>query len=135
MATIRVTSSTTALKAAAEVIAAATRVVAGKFSSKIPGVVHSYLGTGGFTAFVAAGHKGGKWGWTPINAWMFEEPHGSSTPKHPVFATGPRKTWGKWYYQPYRPFMEEGAAAGADQAAKIFADLSIDKWLGQTGWK
>ena len=130
MAKIKVTSSTTALKAAAEVIAAATRVIAGRFSSTIPGVTRSYLGTGGFTAFVAAGHKGGKWGWTPINAWMFEEPHSGKIPKHPLFGNRSH-----WYYQPYRPFMEEGAAAGADQAAKVFADLSIDKWLAQTGWK
>jgi hypothetical protein len=129
MAKVKVTSSTTALKAAAEVIAAATRVMAGKFSSTIPGVVRSYLGPGS-TAFIAAGQKGGKWGWTPIIAWMFEEPHSGKVPKHPLFGNRSR-----WYYQPYRPFMEQGAAAGAEQAAKVFADLSIDKWLAETGWK
>jgi hypothetical protein len=129
MAKIRVTSSTTALKAAAEVIAAATRVIAGGFAPGIASVIRSYLGPGS-TAYIAAGHKGGKWGWTPINAWMFEEPHSGKVPKHPLFGSRSR-----WYYQPYRPFMEEGAAAGADQAAKVFADMSIDKWLAQTGWK
>lgn len=130
MAKIYVTSSTPALKAAAEVLAAAVRVMAGKFSERIPAATRAYLGSTSNMAYVSAGRPGGKWGWTPIHAWMFDEPHAGSIPKHPVF--GNRKIW---KYQPYRPFLEEGAEAGVEQAAQVYADLSIAKWCAQAGYK
>lgn len=130
MARIRVTSNTTALKAAAEVIAAAVRVYASRFSTRIPAATRAYLGPGSRNAFVSAGRAGGEWGWTPIHAWMFEAEHDGRVPKHPFF--GNRK---RWYYQPYRPYLEEGAEASAQQAANVYADLSIAKWLAQSGYK
>lgn len=130
MARIRVTSNMSALKAAAEVLAAAVRVTAGKFSREIPPAVRSYVaGTPG-TAWVAAGRAGGKWGWTPITAWLFDEPHSGKVPKHPLFGNRNR-----WYYQPYRPYIEEGTEIGLDQAAKVYADLSIAKWCKEAGFK
>jgi hypothetical protein len=128
MAQIRITGNP--LKDAAEVIAAACRVMASRFSTEIPGAIRSYLGPTGTSAFVAAGHPGGKWGWTPIHAWMFEEPHNGRTPKHPLF--GNRK---KWFYQPYRPFMEQGAEAAGQQAANVFAEKTVAQWCVKHGWK
>ncbi len=111
-----------ALKAGAEIIADAARVIAGRFSTRIPVAIHSRLGPGSQEVFINAGTHGGKWGWSPIHAWMFEEPHAGPIPKHPLF--GNRHYW---YYQPYRPYMEEAAETAGQRAAEVYgiADTAI----------
>jgi hypothetical protein len=127
---VKATSSRNALEAAARIIAAGARAAAGTFSKEIPAAIKTYMGAGLYTAFVAAGSPGGKWGWTPIHAWMFEQPHEGRIPKHPLF--GYR---GRWYFQPYRPFMEEAAETFAQQACNEYADVSIAKWCAELGYK
>lgn len=104
-----------ALSKAADVFVGTIRAAAGTFSSEIPPAVHKYM-TRDF-AWVSAGRHGGEWNWEPIHAWMFDEPHAGPIPKHPLF--GNRK---RWYYQPYRPFLEEGMYAGLDEAMAVYAD-------------
>ena len=120
-----------ALKKAADVIKAAAMVSAGSMahSSRIPGVMNVQLNyTGGF-ANIRAGFSGGEWGWTPIHAWMFEEPHGARIPKHPYF--GDRE---HWYYQPYRPYMETAAESSAGDAAQVYADEMYAYFCKQYGY-
>jgi hypothetical protein len=109
------------LKTAAKVIADTAKVISGRFSRKIPAAMKVYLGPGSDVCFIAAGSPTGRWGWTPVNAWMFEE-MGS---RHPLFAHGPKRTdgWLNWYGMPYRPFMEEAAETSAQAAAEVYGDL------------
>lgn len=114
-----VTGATTdaiALKVAAGVIADAAKAISGTFSREIPEAIKVYMGAGSNVAFIAAGTPTGRWGWTPIHAWMFETPGA----RHPLF--GDRK---RWYVQPYRPFMEEAAEAKGQAAAERYADIEI----------
>lgn len=135
MASIRAaTASKKALIAAAELVAKAVAARAATFSTEIPKAVR--VKPWGDQVFVYVGSRGGQWGWTPIHAWMFEEPHSGSIPKHPLFAHGPRGTdgWEHWYYQPYRPFMEEAAAASADAAMRVYARIAIDEAAAENGF-
>lgn len=124
------TSSSLALKAAAQLIADKARALSGTFSARIPEVIKVYLGPGSTEAFISAGSKGGQWGWEPIHAWMFEEPHAGSIPKHPLF--GDRK---HWYYQSYRPYLEAAADDASDEAAQLYAALEIARWAKESGYK
>lgn len=124
------TSSSLALKAAAEVIAERARELSGMFSQRIPAVIKVYLGPGSTEAFISAGSRGGEWGWEPIHAWMFEEPHDGKVPKHPLF--GNRKLW---YYQPYRPYMEVAAETASGDAVELYAALEIARWAKESGYK
>jgi|SRR5215469_4465731 len=74
---------------------------------------------------VNAGRPGGEWGWTPIEAWMFET--GS---KHPLF--GDRK---HWYAQPYRPILDKTATAGYPEAERVYANTRIPELAAQYGYK
>lgn len=124
-------SSLMALKAGAQIISNTAKLLSGKFSTRIPAAIHMYTGPGSNTVFISAGHRGGKWGWEPIHAWMFEEPHQGSIPKHPFM--GNRK--GKWYYQPYRPYMEEAAEVVGQKAAEVYADFDIAAMAKEHGFK
>jgi hypothetical protein len=124
------TSSELALKAAAEVIAERARELSGMFSQRIPAAIKVYRGGGPGQVFVSAGSRGGKWGWEPIHAWMFEEPHTGKVPKHPLF--GNRKLW---YYQPYRPYMEIAAESAGGDAVELYAALEIARWAKESGYK
>lgn len=124
-------SSLIALKAGAKVIANTAKKLSAEFSTRIPMAIHTYTGPGSRAVFISAGHRGGQWGWVPIHAWMFEEPHSGSIPKHPLF--GNRK--GKWYYQPYRPYMEDAAEISGQKAAETYADVDIALMAKEHGFK
>lgn len=117
-----------ALKRAAALFEDAIKVAAGRFSTEIPAAVHTYYTTD--FAWISAGTRTGEWGWTPIHAWMFEEPHAGSIPKHPLF--GNRK---KWYYQPYRPYIEEGMYAAINEAENLYADIVAAGVCAEYGFK
>lgn len=110
-----------ALKAAAEIFAAAIRVYA---PGKVHGLIHTRASD--HVAFVFCGYPGGRWGWVPINAWMMETPGAA----HPLF--GDRE---HWYAQPQHHFLEAGAEAGAPQAAKVYAELRIAEITKAYGYK
>jgi hypothetical protein len=110
------------LREAGEVIANYCRIAADKFSARIP-VSLSVKNDDKSVYILGGGHEA-------PNAYPFDPP--SNPPVwHPVHATGPRKNW-NWAPQPYRPFLEEGAAAGGDEAAERFADI-IDEWAKEIG--
>lgn len=108
---------TEGMRAATAYIADVIKAVAAAMpSKKIPPTVVSYVRTN--IGYVSAGGPGGR---TAPNAYMFETPGA----RHPFFAhVG---TWryqhGPWYTQPYRPFMETGAAIAHDDAAEILAEV------------
>lgn len=125
-----------ALKYAAQVIARAAKDIAGEFSTRIPPAIKVFA-TSSDSVNINGGSPGGKWGWTPIHAWMFSEPHSASVPKHPLFASGPRGTdgWKYWYYQPYRPFLDEAAEAKSQEAAEAYADVAFPMYARAYGYK
>jgi len=135
MAVPRSPGNSEGLGPAADIFVKAIAAAAAKFSTEIPPSVHKYR-THDFY-WVSAGWARGEWHWTPIHAWMFDEPHAGSIPKHPLFAHGPRGTdgWKNWYYQPYRPFMEEGMYAALDAAESAYADAWIATWAAENGFK
>jgi hypothetical protein len=109
------------LERAAEIIAEAVKAAAEALpSKKIPPTVRSYVRAG--IGYVTAGGTGGQ---EAPNAHMFETPGA----RHPLF--GNKK---HWYNQPYRPFMEEGAEAAADEAAEAYADATIGVWAKESGF-
>ncbi len=122
MAQISVGGGMSALKAAAEVFAAAIRVSGAP--GKVKGLIHTRAGAS--KAFVYCGYPGGRWGWIPINAWMMETPGA----RHPLF--GDRR---RWYTQPQNHFMERGADAGMAQASKVYGDMRIDEIIAAYGYK
>jgi hypothetical protein len=132
MATV-LTSSAISLKIAAEVIADAAKVFSGRFSSRIPAAMKTYLGPGSTAVFISAGVHGGQWGWVPIHAWMFE----NYDARHPYFAK--KGSWRyrhlPWYTQPYRPYMEEAAETAGQEAANVYADLEIRRWAFASHYK
>lgn len=130
MATITGNSiNAVALKYAARIIAQAAKDIAGTFSTRIPPAIKTFA-TSSDSVTINGGSPGGQWGWTPIHAWMFSEPHGSSVPKHPLFGNR-----GKWYYQPYRPFLDEAAEAKSQDAAEAYADVAFPMYARAYGYK
>lgn len=127
-----------ALKKAANVIKDAARGTAASManSTRIPDRMNVQINYSGGYANIRAGIPGGKYGWTPIHAWMFEEPHAGRIPKHPLFAHGPRGTdgWRYWYYQPYKPYMETAAEESASAAAQVYADEMLDYFARKFGY-
>lgn len=85
-------------------------------SKKIPPTVRSYVRMG--VGYVSAGGPGGR---VAPNAYMFETPGA----RHPYFARvgSWRYLHHPWYTQPYRPFMEEGAAIAHGDAEEILAEV------------
>lgn len=112
------------MKVAVEVVADRVRVIVGRYAPGIAAVTRTY--TRGNVGFVSPGSPGGKWGWEPINAWMFETPGA----RHPLF--GDRE---RWYAQPYRPFLEQAAEVSADEAAQKYLDKTVDGWARELGYK
>jgi hypothetical protein len=104
------------LLAAARVIAGELKKYAGAVSRQAGDAVNVSENLDG-TVFVNAGRPAGRWGWHPIQAWMFET--GSA---HPLF--GDR---GHWYNQPHRPFLDAAANAGADRAAEAYAEKEVER--------
>jgi hypothetical protein len=89
-------------------------------SKKIPPTIRMFIRAG--IAYVTAGGVGGH---EAPNAWMFEE----AGARHPLF--GNRR---HWYTQPYRPFMEIGAEKSMDEAADVYADVTIGIWAKESGY-
>lgn len=110
------------LRQAAEIVAEACRIIAGRFSTRIPGSLRVHSDSK--SVYILGG------GPEAPNAYPFDPPRNPPV-RHPVFATGPRSTW-HWAPQPYRPFLEEGADAAGDRAAEIFANI-IDDWAQEIG--
>lgn len=110
------------LKEAAEIVAEACRLKADRFSSRIPLSLEVKSDSKG--VYILGG------GPKAPNAYPFDPPN-SPPVWHPVFATGLREHW-HWAPQPYRPFLEEGAAESATRAAEQFANV-IDDWAKQLG--
>jgi len=103
-------------------------------SRKIPRTIDSYL-TAGFApdrtiAYVSAGGTGGM---EAPNAWMFE----TKGARHPLFAHGPPGTdgWLNWYTQPFFPFLEEAAERAGQDACEKYADIAIQVWARESGYK
>ena len=110
------------LKDAGEVIANYCRIRASRFSVRIPDSLRVKNDTD--TVYIEGG------GPSAPNAYPFDPP--SDPPVwHPVHAHGPRRKW-NWAPQPYRPFLEEGAEDGGDEAAEKFAKI-IDDWANEIG--
>lgn len=108
---------TAGMKAATAIIADSIRTVAGAMpSKKIPPTVRHYVRGG--VGYVGAGGPGGR---VAPNAYMFETPGA----RHPFFAKvgSYRYIHGPWYTQPYRPFMETGAAIAEGAAAEALAEV------------
>lgn len=108
-----------ALLAAARVIASALRKAAGARTDETARAVN--IQDEGDHADINAGSPGGRWGWEPIQAWMF-----ATGAKHPLF--GDR---GHWYAQPYYPFLDIAVADSADEAAQVYADIEIQRLLDE----
>lgn len=111
------------LRKAGEVIANYCRIAADKFSVRIP--VSLNVKSDSDSIYILGG------GPAAPNAYPFDPP--TSPPVyHPVFPDHkPRRSW-SWAPQPYRPFLEQGAEAGGDEAAEAFADI-IDEWAKEIG--
>lgn len=105
------------LKAAAEVLADEVRKQAGAVSSRTAGAVNVKAAGGGWE--INAGYPGGRWGWDPIQGWMFDE-----GAKHPLF--GDRS---HWYAQKHWPFMALAVSLAIDKAADAYADKVIDRMV------
>lgn len=131
------------LAAAADVIARAAKRITrempvrwtpGPGSRKIPRTIDSYLtadfGEGRTIAYVSAGGAGGL---EAPNAYMFE----TKGARHPLFAHGPKGTdgWLNWYTQPYRPFLEEAAERAGQDACERYADVAIQIWARESGYR
>ena len=131
------------LRAAAKVIATAAKKIVRERpnstrsyigSKKIPPTIKSYL-TAGFgpdrtIAYVSAGGAGGL---EAPNAYMFE----TKGARHPLFAHGPPGTdgWLNWYDQPFFPFLEEAAEAAGQDACEKYADIAIQIWARESGYR
>jgi hypothetical protein len=110
------------LRKAGEIIANYCRIQADKFSTRIP--MSLSVKNDEKTVYILGG------GPPAPNAYPFDPP--TAPPVwHPVFPSGPRRYW-NWAPQPYRPFLEEGAELGGDEAAEAFADI-IDQWASEIG--
>jgi hypothetical protein len=114
------------LKEAARIVADAVKEVSSRFSRRIPASVEVKGDERGI--YIQAG------GPTAPNAYPFDPPMFPPPVFHPLFARRGSKSYtdGHWYAQPYRPFLEEGAAISADQAARAFSYV-IDDWFKQSG--
>lgn len=113
------------LKEAGEIVARAAGAIASRFSRRIP----ASMGVSGDEdgIYVRAG------GEEAPNAYPFDPPDNPPV-YHPLYARiGSKRYRHKWYAQPYRPFMEEGADASASQAAEAFAEV-INDWAKSRGF-
>lgn len=108
--------------AAARVIAVYLRKFAGAITKQTADAVN--ISDEGDVTSVNAGRPAGPWGWTPIQAWMFE-----TGAAHPLFGDK-----GHWYNQPHRPFLDATVAAGADGAAQAYADKEVPRILREYGF-
>ena len=140
---ISITGDRMGLREAAKVIAKRAKRITrtmrvkwtpGPGSRKIPKTIDSYLaagfGEGRTIAYVSAGGAGGL---EAPNAYMFE----TKGARHPLFAHGPPGTdgWLNWYTQPYRPFLEEAAEQAGQEACEKYADIAIQVWARESGYK
>lgn len=111
-----------ALRNAAEVFAQVMRRITAGISDETSRLVQLRAQYGAFD--VNAGYSGGRWHWTPIQAWMFE-----TGAKHPLF--GDRS---HWYAQPRRPFLEATAVAGYARAEQVYADIEAERLAHEFGY-
>lgn len=110
-----------ALRIAARTTAAIMRRFARIRSDEIAAAVNVNESADGFE--VRAGYPEGEWGWTPIQALMFD-----NNKRHPLFGNERR-----WYAQGYFPITEStvklALAAGVED---IYADeylrIRLDGW-------
>lgn len=112
------------LKEAAQIVADECAKVASTFSRRIPRSVNVKANETGI--YIEAG------GPMAPNAYPFDPLY--PPVQHPLFAPKGSKRYreGKWYDQPYRPFLEVGAELSVDKAAEAFARI-IDDWFKQSG--
>lgn len=114
------------LKEAAEIVAEAVRAVSSGISRRIP------------TSVVVKGDERGLYiqagGAKAPNAYPFDPPDNPPV-YHPLFARrGSRRyTHGKWYAQPYRPFLEIAAGVSIERATEAFSKV-IDDWATRVGF-
>lgn len=113
------------LKEAAEIVRRACADVASLFSRRIPKSLTVKANERGI--YIEGG------GPTAPQAYSFDPPRNPPV-YHPLFAPvgSERYRHGKWYAQPYRPFLEIGAAMSIDRAAEAFARV-IDDWFKESG--
>lgn len=105
-----------ALRAACKVYADALRRSAGIYTREGAAAVNVKEYTDVF--LVRAGAPTGRWGWTPIQAWMF-----AANGRHPLFGHPP------WYHQLRSgpaPFLDEALATGTPRAQAAYAATEID---------
>jgi len=110
------------LREAAEIIANAVRIAGakcGRGSKRIPASVKIMGGVAGM--WVTAGGPDGK---EAPNAYPFEV--GSRHPLFGMVTKSGERIWAK-KPMPHVPFLEEGAEAGATEAAEAFSAV-IDDW-------
>jgi hypothetical protein len=81
------------------------------------------LASDGDAILVRAGRPEGQWGWTPIQASMFD-----NNRRHPLFGNR-----GHWYPEGYYGITELTVQLGADDAAEAFADAYVDSALREHG--
>lgn len=114
------------LKEGAEVVADAARSTSSAISRRIPLTVKVDGDEDGI--YIKAG------GDAAPNAYPFDPPDNPPV-YHPNRARrGTKRYRGKWYPQPYRPFLEEAAKLGASDAAEKFAEV-INDWAKRVGFK
>ena len=109
-----------ALEAAAKILADEVKNQAAVVSQRTPGAVN--LKDNGPGIDINAGHPGGRWGWDPITAYMFEEGR-----PHPLYGHPP------WYAQRHWPFLDLAVAIAGDKAADVYADMEIDRLAAEAG--
>lgn len=113
------------LKEAAEIVKRACADVASLFSRRIPGSLTVKANENGI--YIEGGGR------LAPNAYPFDPPDNPPV-YHPLYAPrgSNRYRHGKWYAQPYRPFLEIGAEMSIDRAAEAFARV-IDDWFRESG--
>lgn len=109
------------LSAAADVLSRIMRAVAGVKTNETAAAVN--VNWNFEDVEVRAGYPGGEWGWTPIQALMFD-----NNKRHPLY--GNRR---HWYHEGYYPITEATVRIGADEATEAFADAAVDRLLEEHG--
>jgi hypothetical protein len=107
-----------ALRKAGKIIMDEAIAISSRFAKKTPASMRLSVRSSTATATISAG------GPSAPAAVMFETPRA----RHPLFGNEEH-----WYYQPYRPFLEQAAEAKSDDAMQAFADDIIDQMLNDSG--
>jgi hypothetical protein len=117
-----------AVKDAAELIAADARVIAGRWSRRIPPSIRVTVAGDGKSATITAG------GPEAPMAITFEDPGGGAWRNHPVFARGASRREWTWVAQAPRPFLAAAADRQATKAADLIGDGFVTAWARSRGF-